>query len=337
MSGADRSGLPASRNPVARALWTVGIAQAEIRDEPVPPAAPGEVTVRTLESGISRGTEALVFAGRVPPGEWARMRCPFQGGDFPFPVKYGYAAVGVVEDGPPDRLGQRVFCLHPHQTRFTVPGAAAIPVRDTIPTRRAVLAAQIETALNATWDAAPRIGDRIAVVGGGAIGCLTAWLCGRVPGTEVTLIDVNSARATVAAALGVRFATGAAVSEDCDLVFHASGTGEGLALALSLAGFEAEIIELSWYGDAAVTVPLGGVFHSRRLSLRASQVGAVAPARRARWSHGRRLALALSLAADPRLDALVEASTPFGQLPEALPAILGRPGALFHRITYGSE
>jgi threonine dehydrogenase-like Zn-dependent dehydrogenase len=329
--------LPASRNPIARALWTVGVSHAEIRHEPVSPPAPGEVTVRTLESGISRGTEALIFAGRVPESEWGRMRCPFQAGDFPFPVKYGYAAVGIVEDGPPERLGQRVFCLHPHQTRFTLPEAAAIPVPDAVPTRRAVLAAQIETALNATWDAAPRIGDRIAVVGGGAIGCLTAWLCARLPGTEVTLIDLNPARALVAAALGVAFATPHEAPQDCDLVFHASGTGGGLALALSLAGFEAEIVELSWYGDATVTVPLGGTFHSQRLSLRASQVGSVAPARRGRWSHGRRLALALALAADPRLDVLVEASTPFDRMPEALPTILGRPGALFHRATYETE
>ena len=329
--------MPASRNPIARALWTVGVSHAEIRHEPVSPPAPGEVTVRTLESGISRGTEALIFAGRVPESEWGRMRCPFQAGDFPFPAKYGYAAVGIVEDGPPERLGQRVFCLHPHQTRFTLPEAAAIPVPDAVPTRRAVLAAQIETALNATWDAAPRIGDRIAVVGGGAIGCLTAWLCARLPGTEVTLIDLNPARALVAAALGVAFATPHEAPQDCDLVFHASGTGGGLALALSLAGFEAEIVELSWYGDATVTVPLGGTFHSQRLSLRASQVGSVAPARRGRWSHGRRLALALALAADPRLDVLVEASTPFDRLPEALPTILGRPGALFHRATYETE
>ncbi len=329
--------MSAARNPVARALWTVGVSQAEIRAEVVSAPEHSEVTVRTLESGISRGTEALVFGGRVPRSEWARMRCPFQKGDFPFPVKYGYAAVGIVEDGPPERLGQRVFCLHPHQTRFTLPAAAAIPVPGEVPTRRAVLAAQIETALNATWDAAPRIGDRIAVVGGGAIGCLTAWLCARLPGTEVTLIDLDPARAVVAAALGVGFATPAATPKDRDLVFHASGTGDGLALALSLAGFEAEVIDVSWYGDAAVTVPLGGAFHSQRLSLRASQVGAVAPARRARWSHGRRLALALSLACDPRLDVLVEQSTPFDRLPEALPAILERPGALFHRVTYEME
>jgi threonine dehydrogenase-like Zn-dependent dehydrogenase len=326
--------LPATRNPSARALWTVAPGRAEIRGEMLTAPGPDEVTVRMLESGISRGTEALVFAGKVPESEWDRMRCPFQSGAFPFPVKYGYAAVGIVEDGPADRLGQRVFCLHPHQTRFTLPDSAAIPVPDAVPTRRAVLAAQIETALNATWDAAPRIGDRIAVVGAGAIGCLTAWLCARLPGTQVTLIDPNPARHTVAEALGCAFGS---PPDGCDIVFHASGTGEGLSLALSLAGFETEIIDLSWYGDAPVTVPLGGAFHSQRLTLRASQVGAVAPPRRARWSHARRLALAVSLAANPRLDVLVEQATPFDRLPEALPGILGRPGALFHRVLFADN
>ncbi len=326
--------MAATRNPSARALWTVAPGRAEIRDETLAEPKPGELTIRSLESGISRGTEALVFAGRVPESEWARMRAPFQSGDFPFPVKYGYAAVGLVEAGPPERLGQRVFCLYPHQSRFTLPEGAAIPVPEEVPTRRAVLAAQIETALNATWDAAPRIGDRIAVVGAGAIGCLTAWLCARLPGTQVTLIDPNPARHTVAEALGCAFGPS---PEPCDLVFHASGTAEGLSLALSLAGFEAEIIDLSWYGDAPVTVPLGGAFHSQRLSLRASQVGAVAPSRRARWSHARRLALALSLAADPRLDGLVAQATAFERLPEALPGILGRPGALFHRVLFADD
>jgi 2-desacetyl-2-hydroxyethyl bacteriochlorophyllide A dehydrogenase len=329
--------LPGPRNSYARALWTVAPGRAEIRAEVVPSPGPADVTIRTLESGISRGTEALVFAGKVPPSEWPRMGAPFQSGNFPYPVKYGYAAVGIVEEGPAARLGQRVFCLYPHQTRFTVPEAAAIPVPEDVPTHRAVLAAQVETALNASWDAAPRIGDRIAVVGGGTIGCLAAWLCARLPATEVTLIDLNPTRTEVAAALGFGFSAADDARKDCDLVFHASGTSGGLALALSLAGFEGEVIELSWYGDTPVTAPLGAAFHSQRLNLRASQVGAVAPARRARWSHGRRLALALSLAADPRLDVLVEEATPFDNLPAALEEILGKPGALFHRILYEME
>jgi hypothetical protein len=311
--------------------------RAEIRAQEIGDLAAGQLSVRAVQSGISRGTEALVFAGKVPESEWARMRCPFQEGDFPFPVKYGYAMVGCVDGGPAALLDRRVFCLFPHQSRFLLPENAAIVVPDDVPTHRAVLAGQIETALNATWDAAPRIGDRIGVVGGGTIGCLVAWLCARMPQAHVTLIDPNPMRADVAKALGCSFAAPGDPDGDCDLVFHASGTGEGLALAVSLAGFEAEVIELSWYGTQPVTVPLGGAFHSQRLTLRSSQVGAVAPARRARWSHRRRLSLALSLAADPCLDVLVEKVTSFDRLPDALPEILGKPGALFHRVSYELE
>ncbi|WP_428374738.1 zinc-dependent alcohol dehydrogenase [Lichenicoccus sp.] len=319
----------------ARALWIVGPGRAEIRPAAAPNPAPGEVGVRALQSGISRGTEALVHAGRVPAGEWQRMACPFQEGAFSFPVKYGYAMVGSIETGPRERLGQRVFCLHPHQDRFTVPEDAALPVPDDVPTARAVLASQIETALNATWDAAPRIGDRIAVVGGGSIGCLVAWLCACLPATEITLVDIDPARAPVADALGCGFALAAGAPRGCDLVFHASGTGAGLASAIDCAGFEAELIELSWYGDVPVTVPLGGAFHSQRLTLRASQVGTVAPARRSRRSRSARLTLALALAADPRLDVLVRDASRFEGLPAELGRILGRPGALMHRVLYG--
>jgi threonine dehydrogenase-like Zn-dependent dehydrogenase len=288
-----------------------------------------------LASGISRGTESLVFQGKIPESEWARMRCPFQEGDFPFPVKYGYALVGVVEAGPSERIGERVFCLHPHQSRLTIPAEAALAIPPGISTERAILAPQIETALNATWDAAPRIGDRIAVVGAGVIGCLTAYLCSRLPGTAVTLIDPNENRRDVAAALGLSFTTpNGDLPGGCDLVFHASGQADGLDLGLSLAGFEATVIELSWYGTAPVSIGLGGAFHSQRLTLRSSQVGSVAPDRRPRWSRARRLALAMDLAADARLDVLVQDESPFEALPAVLPAILGRTGALCHLVRY---
>ncbi|MBC7801121.1 MAG: zinc-binding alcohol dehydrogenase, partial [Gemmatimonadaceae bacterium] len=261
-----------------------------------------------------------------------------QDGAFPFPVKYGYSVAGVVEEGPDLLVGAAVFCLHPHQTRFTVPARDVVPIPDGVSNHRAVLAPQIETALNATWDAPPRPGDRIAVVGAGVIGCLVAWLCAQVPGCAVQLFDTDPARRQVAERLGIPFMTpGAAVSRGCDLVFHSSASADGLELALDLAGAEATVVELSWYGAGAIPLRLGGAFHSQRLTLRASQVGMIAPERRARWDGRRRLALALSLAADPRLDALVEASTPFDALPAALPAILGRPGALCHRIAYHQD
>jgi 2-desacetyl-2-hydroxyethyl bacteriochlorophyllide A dehydrogenase len=318
---------------LARALWTIQPGRVQWRATQVAPPAPGELQLRALMSGLSRGTERLIFQGQVPKSEWGRMRCPFQEGEFPFPVKYGYAMVGQVDAGPAHLIGQRMFSLYPHQSLFNIPAQAAIAVPDAIPTARAVLAPQMETALNATWDAEPRAGDSIAVVGAGVIGLLTAYLCAKGAGAA-TVIDINPDRAELARALGLDFAAPHQAPTDCDLVFHASATSAGLNLALSLAKFEATVIDLSWYGDKPVAVDLGGAFHSQRLMLKASQVGHVAPSHRADWDHRRRLAEALSLCADPRLDALVSRSTPFVDIPDRLGAILGDPDTLCHLIHY---
>jgi len=287
-----------------------------------------------LVSGVSRGTESLVFHGKVPPGERSRMRCPFQEGEFPYPVKYGYAMVGRVEEGPSSLVSRRVFSLHPHQSRFVLSADAVIPVPDDVATARAALAPQMETALNAVWDSGAGAGDRVAVVGAGVIGALTAYLAARLAQADVTLIDSNPARAELAAALGLAFASPADAPADCDTVFHASGSSAGLNLALSITRFEGQVIELSWFGDTPATVELGGAFHSQRLTLRASQVGSVAPSHRAEWSHRRRLETALSLCADPRLDVLVADETPFADIPHRFDEILAAPNTLCHLIRY---
>jgi hypothetical protein len=306
----------------AQALWYVGPGRAEIRPERVAAPADGEVRVRSLHGGLSRGTERLVFSGRVPASEFEHMRAPHMAGCFPFPVKYGYATVGRVEHGPADLMGRAVFALYPHQTCFTLPATAVVPVPDSMPPPRAVLAANMETALNALWDARPGPADRIAVVGGGVVGTLVAWLAGRLPGAQVTLIDIAPERADLAARLGVGFATPDAAPRDCDLVVHASSSAAGLATALELAGHEATVLEMSWYGAGDVAVPLGGAFHSRRLKLISSQVGQVAPSHRARWTYRRRLTAALDLLADPRLDALLAPAVPFAELPVRIAKIL---------------
>jgi NADPH:quinone reductase-like Zn-dependent oxidoreductase len=311
---------------VAAALWYTNPGHAEIREEALPQPGADEVRVRALCGAVSRGTESLVFAGRVPESEYTRMRAPFMGGAFPFPVKYGYATVGQVEAGPSELMGRAVFALYPHQHLFNLPVAAVVPLPDTVPPQRAVLAANMETALNAVWDASPGPADRIAVVGGGVVGALVAYLCGRLPGAHVTLVDVNPARAGLAQALGVSFGQPQVAPSDCDLVVHASGTAAGLATALSLAGVEATVLELSWYGAGEVAVPLGGAFHSRRLRLVSSQVGQVSPSRRSRWNYGRRLNAAVALLADLRLDALLAPPIAFGDLPQRLPDILA-PGS----------
>lgn len=312
----------------ARACWLAEIGRAEIRDEALPAPGPGELRVRALHSGVSRATEALVFRGEVPASERQRMRAPFQAGDFPAPVKYGYSSVGVVEAGPAEWQGQRVFCLHPHQTAYVVPAEAVLPLPQGLPLARAVLAANLETAVNALWDASPRIGDRIAVVGGGVVGLLVAWLAARLPGTRVELIDIDTSRRAPAEALGARYARPEEATPEADLVVHASGNAAGLATALALAGFEASVIELSWYGTREVALPLGEAFHARRLTLRSSQVGEVATARRGRWSHRQRLALALDLLAEaPELDVLLTDRLPFGQLPALLARLAAGPSA----------
>jgi NADPH:quinone reductase-like Zn-dependent oxidoreductase len=306
----------------SQALWYVGAGCAELRPESVAEPSPAEVRVRALFGAISRGTERLVFNGRVPASQYQRMRAPHMAGAFPYPAKYGYATVGRVEQGPPELQGRIVFALHPHQSVFTVAADSVVPVPEQVPAARAVLAANMETALNAVWDGAPGPADRIAVVGGGVVGLLVARLCARLPGSEVTVVDVAASRGGVARALGAGFAAPAAAAPECDLVFHASGTGAGLATALRIAGEEATVVELSWYGAAEVAVPLGEAFHSRRLRLIASQVGQVAPSHRARWSRARRLAAALALLADPVLDGLLAPAVPFEDLPKRLPEIL---------------
>jgi len=319
----------------AQALWYVGSGRAEIRRERLPPIAAGHVRVRTLYSAISRGTEALIAAGRVPESEYERMRAPFMGGSFPFPVKYGYAAVGVVEAGPETLVGRNVFALHPHQTKFDLPAEAVVPLPADVSLSRAVLAANVETALNATWDAAPGPSGGIAVVGAGVVGALVGFLCAQIKGVEVTLIDIDPARETLARALALKFATPAAAPADCNFVFHCSASAEGLTTALNIAADEATIIELSWYGAGTVAVPLGGAFHSRRLKIMSSQVGKVAPARRAAFTHRQRLEAAIKLCADPKLDALLAPALAFGELPARLADILKpRSGILCQLVSY---
>ena len=319
----------------ARAFWIAAPGRGEIREATLPVPAADEVLVRALFSGVSRGTEALVFQGRVPVSEHERMRAPFQEGSFPAPVKYGYASVGMVERGPVDLEGRRVFALYPHQTRYVVPARAVSIVPDQVPSERAVLAANLETAINGLWDARPHVGDRVSVIGAGTVGCLVAWIAGRIAGCEVELVDVNPQRAPVARALGVGFADPASATTGADVVIHASGSPSGLAVALTVAGFEATIVEMSWYGDRPVSVALGEGFHARRLTLKSSQVGSVADSQRARWDFARRMKLALSMLADPALDVLISGESEFDALPDVMGQLASSPGGtLCHRIRY---
>lgn len=318
--------------PDALAFWIVAPGQGELRSEQLAEPGPGEILVEALASGISRGTESLVFQGRVPESQRRVMRAPHQVGEFTFPLKYGYSSVGVVAAGPDDWLGRRVFCLHPHQDRYVVPRRAVVSVPANVPDERAVLAANMETVINALWDAAPRIGDRVAVVGAGVIGALAAAVASQIPGTAVQLVDINPEKAAIASALGVSFAVPNVATPRADLVIHASATAEGLATALDLGGFEATIVELSWYGDRQIAIALGEAFHSRRLRLVSSQVGAVATPQRARWDRRRRLALAVDLLADARFDVLLAPPVPFARLPEVMNQLAAGPSEVMCQV-----
>ncbi|MDB5415760.1 MAG: dehydrogenase [Rubritepida sp.] len=327
------------RETMARALLHVAAGRAELREARVAGPGDGELLIRMLVSAISRGTERLVHHGRVPASQHEAMRCPLQEGSFSFPVKYGYAAVGLVEQGPAEWLGRRVFALHPHQSRFVAPIGLCTLVPDAVPDARAALGANMETALNVVWDGAPRLGERVLVIGAGVVGLLCAFLLAQIPGVTVTVVDRDSAKASLAHTFGAAFALPQAAPHGQELIVHASASEAGLRLALDCADFEARILEASWFGDAEPALPLGGVFHQKRLSLVSTQVGSVSPAMRGRRSHGARMALALSLLDDKRLDALLGPFIPFADLPAAMPALLdppaGAPQPLCPIILYG--
>ena len=324
-----------SRIDHARAFWLRAPGRGEIRSVELPEPGRDDVLVRTLRSGVSRGTETLVFRGGVPPGQYAAMRAPFQEGEFPGPVKYGYLSVGTVEQGPPGLRDRTVFCLYPHQTAYVVPAGAVTVVPDDVPPARAVLAGTVETAVNALWDAAPQLGDRIAVVGAGMVGCCVARLLSRFPAVQVTLVDIDPGRAVTAAALGVDFALAGDADDGRDLVVHASATSAGLQRSLDLLAPEGTVVDLSWYGDAEVGLSLGGAFHSGRLAIRASQVGTLSPSCRRGRTMADRMALALDLLRDPAFDALVSGESRFGELPDVMTRLAeGSLPALCHTIAY---
>ena len=319
----------------ARQFWIQTPGQGQIVTTTLPAKQDDQVLVRTLYSCISRGTETLVFRGEVPPSQHEAMRAPFQEGEFPGPVKYGYANVGEVVAGPDSLVGVTVFCLYPHQDHYCVQATDVTPLPDGLPPSRAVLAANMETAVNAVWDSRPTVGDEIVVIGAGVVGLLSAWLCQQLPGTRVTVVDINPAKEAVAEALGLTFVAGLPSHTQADLVLHASGQPEGLASALTVAGHEATVVDLSWYGDRPVTLPLGEDFHSRRLTLRSSQVGHLHPERIPRWTRARRMSLALHLLLDPKVDALITGESPFEKLPDLLAKLSRDPrNTLCHRITY---
>ena len=318
----------------AHAYWVTETGDGELRQEALPERQEGEALVRTLYSGVSRGTERVVHEGRVPERVADLMQAPHQEGDFPGPVKYGYLSVGTVEQGPEEWVGKTVFSLHPHQDFYVIPTSQLTAIPEDVPARRAVLTGIVEVAINALWEAGPRLGDRVAVVGGGLVGGVLATLLRKYPLGRLQLVDADPEKRKLAETINIEFAEPEVAKSDNDIVFHCSASNEGLKLSLQLAGDDSDVIELSWFADKEVTLPLGEDFHARRLNIRSSQVGAVALPRRHRRTNAQRLEQAARELKDPLFDTFLTSECQFRNLPTTLVKLFERPGGFCHVVAY---
>lgn len=315
---------------------------ASLKSCPLPPFNSQSVRIKTLYSGISRGTESLVFNGLIPESEWQTMRCPHQSGAFSFPISYGYSVVGkVIETGPEITKmfpGDIVFVLHPHQEQIVAQGDMVRPVPEEIPAMRAVLAANMETALNGVWDGGVDVHHKVSVIGGGVVGLLTAYLANKVTEATVSVIDINPNKQEIAEKLGLRFATPDDAPAEQDIIFNTSSSETGLQCGLDHLAFEGSLIEMSWYGDKPVQLSLGGRFHSQRLKIISSQVGHVSPSKRTTHGYEGRMAEVMQWLADPLLDHLLEEEIAFKALPDVLPEIFSKESDILCQVVrYGEE
>lgn len=296
----------------ATAYWVEAAGRGALRRQTLRPPHDGEVEIVARFSGVSCGTERLVGRGRVPATAAATMACAGMQGTFALPISYGYSLVGEVV-----ATGERVFTMHPHHDRAVVPHDRLVALPDDVPSPRATLLPNLETALNAVWDAELRTGERVVVLGGGAVGLLLTFALARCHDGPVTLVEAAAERRTFAARLpwlADVLAPEAVAAERAAVAFHTTASAAGLQLAIDAVGFEGRVIELSWYGDEAVPVHLGGSFHHARKRIVASQVATVAPSHRAA-GRGARTARVLELLRDARLDALRSEAIPFAELP----------------------
>lgn len=310
----------------ATAYWVVRPGVGELRREPLPVDPPaGTTRVRARFSAVSSGTERLVGLGRVPAESGTTMACRGMAGSFALPLKYGYSLVGVAETG--HHAGHGVFTMHPHQDLVDVPNDALLLLPPALPRARATLIPNLETALNAVWDADLAAPVDIAVFGGGAVGLLLCFTLHALHGVRPTLVEPLAARRALAARLPCVGATpepGDVPAGRFALTFHTTGNPRGLQAAIDALGFEGRVFELSWYGSQRVELDLGGRFHAQRQQIIASQVGTMARSRRATHGTRERLAEVLRLICAPNavaLDALLGEPTPFAELPARMAAL----------------
>lgn len=309
----------------AKALWFRTRGHAEILEERLPRLRPGWCRLHTLFSAISPGTERLVYSGEVPEDLHREMRCPYMGGKFPFPVKYGYSLVGKITEGPEDSIGSVVHVLHPHQDQCIVRTEHTFPIPPQVPPSRATLASNLETAVNAIWDSEVTIGEHALIIGFGAVGSLVARLLSFMSGIKLEIVDANPSKIALAEKMGFKACDPGSVSGNFDLAFHASRSSDGLQLAVDRVGFEGRIIELSWYGTNKISLSLGGTFHSQRKAILSSQVATPSRRQRSRWDHARRRSLVFELLERSEFDSHITHSVPFGGLPDIYNKLKAHP------------
>lgn len=342
---ADRQGIPAT------ALWFPRARTVELRREVLPAPGPGEVRVRALASGLSHGTEMLVYRGEVPAGtglDLSTLR-----GSFAFPISYGYASVGRVvsaaEDVDAPRPGDLVFVHHPHQTGYVVPASLPVILPADLPPELGVFLANVETAINVMLDAHPRLGERVVIFGQGVVGLLLTQLARRTGVERIVTVDPIPLRRELSLRVGadVSLAPGDSVAAKlrdltggvgADLAVEASGNPAALAAALNCVAAEGTVVVSSWYGTKEVTLPLGEAFHRGRIRLVSSQVGSIDPALTARWNHRRRLDLARDLLPTLLLAPLITHRVPFVDAAEAYALVDRHHGESVQVVlSYGGE
>ncbi len=300
----------------AHALWHVDPAHSVLRQQTLGKLTPGECLVKTRFSMVSLGTERLVCKGGMSPEAYGPMTVPYMQGAFSFPLTYGYSLTGEVIDGPQEWLGERVHAMHPHQDLCVIHSHDLTVVPGNVPLDRAVLASNLETAVNGVWDGQPIMGQRVLVIGYGLIGALIAHLVKPIPGIELHIHDIRGSRKELAIANG-HHVWDAAESQpgDYDLIFHTSASSAGLQFAIDHTREEGRVIEMSWYGNQTVNLDLGASFHYGRNRIISSQVSRIASPALPHFDHHRRKSLIFQLLADDAYHKFLGEGIVFDQSP----------------------
>lgn len=334
-----------------RAVWTTGPRSLELRAEHLSPPGPHEVLVRTLVSGISQGSEMLVYRGEAPRD--LPLDLPTLAGSFAFPIKYGYALVGRVEAAGSAAtgfaLGDHVFVHHPHQEAFTVVETMPIRLPRGLDPVLGVFTANLETAVNALLDSTIHLGESVVVFGLGVVGMLIAQLLKRSGAGLVVAVDPLPARRALATVAGIDTVLSNDIDisaqvhdltqgRGADLAIEASGHGAALQAAIDCVADEGTVLAVSWYGMKPVTLALGGHFHRGRVQVQSSQVGRVNPELAPRWDRARRTALVQHLLPSLHLAELITHRIPFERAADAFRLLDEHADeALQVVLTYGEE